>query len=382
MPIEYIGPNNQVIDPNTSEGKRELIQQEALRSVLLYNRGGLDISMGVGKTYIGLQYIKIVQGKVLVVAPKVSIFESWKNDAIKFNLEPLLDTITFSTYLSLNKHNPNDYDIIVLDEAHNVKYSHEEFLNEYQGNILGLTGTPPRFKNSEKGEMMFKYYPIRYTYSVDEAVGNDILNDYRIYVHTLPLSTKNNLPVGKGTKKWMSSEAKQYSWISNQIEVSVGEKQLFINRINRINYLKTFQTKLDFVNYINSKIPANEKCLFFMNTKDQADKFFSSTHHSGNHKTVNKENLEKFSNGEVFRLGAVEQLSEGITIPNLKHIVIIHSYGNEKRASQKIGRALRLNPNEVAKIHVLCYRNTVDEDWVSSALSDFDPEKITWKDYN
>jgi superfamily II DNA or RNA helicase len=382
MPIEYIGPNNQVINPNTSEGKRELIQQEALRSILLYNRGGLDISMGVGKTYIGLQYIKIVQGKVLVVAPKVSIFESWKNDAIKFNLEPLLDTITFSTYLSLNKHNPNDYDIIVLDEAHNVKYSHEEFLSEYQGNILGLTGTPPRFKNSEKGEMMFKYYPIRYTYSVDEAVGNDILNDYRIYVHTLSLSSANNMPVGRGNKKWMSSEFKQYHWISSQIESSVGEKQLFINRINRINYLKGFQTKIKFANYISSKIPTDEKCLFFMNTKEQADNFTDCTHHSGNHKNTNKENLDKFSNGEVFRLAAVEQLSEGITIPNLKHIVILHSYGNEKRASQKIGRALRLNPNEVAKIHVLCYKNTVDEDWVSSALSDFDPEKITWKDYN
>ncbi len=41
---------------------------------------------------------------------------------------------------------------------------------------------------------------------------------------------------------------------------------------------------------------------------------------------------------------------------------------------------LRLNPDDVATIHILCYKNTVDEFWVKSALQDFDQSKIQYKD--
>ena len=88
---------------------REKIQQEALNAVLSCARAGLHVSMGVGKTYIGLQYINKLGGKVLVVAPKLTIFESWKNDAEKFELSHLLNNITFTSYISLIKHNPKDY---------------------------------------------------------------------------------------------------------------------------------------------------------------------------------------------------------------------------------------------------------------------------------
>ncbi len=83
-----------------SQEIREKIQQEALGAVLSCRKAGLHVSMGVGKTYIGLQYIDKIGGKVLVVAPKITIFDSWKNDARKFNLEHLLNNITFTTYIS------------------------------------------------------------------------------------------------------------------------------------------------------------------------------------------------------------------------------------------------------------------------------------------
>ena len=42
------------------------------------------------------------------------------------------------------------------------------------------------------------------------------------------------------------------------------------------------------------------------------------------------------------------------------------------------GRLLRLNPNDKSAIHVLCYRNSIDEEWVKSALEDYDQTKITY----
>jgi hypothetical protein len=56
----------------------------------------------------------------------------------------------------------------------------------------------------------------------------------------------------------------------------------------------------------------------------------------------------------------------------------MHAYGNERKSSQRLARMLRLNPKDTAVIHVLCYKNTVDEKWVASALEDFDQSKINY----
>jgi superfamily II DNA or RNA helicase len=368
-----------------SQEKREEIQQEALDAVLPYRRAGLHISMGVGKTYIGLQYINKFfdkfDNKVLIVAPKVTIFESWKNDAEKFNLQHLLNRIEFVTYISLTKKNPEDYSIVILDEAHTTKYSHDEFLSQFKGRILGLTGTPPRYTYSEKGEMMDQYYPIQYRYTVNEAVDEEILNDYKIFVHRISLDNNNNIPVTSGSKTFYTSESKNYDWLMRQIEEAVNEKQIFMKRIFMLNAMKKFASKMRFAKFISKTVPQNEKCLLFANTTDQADELCEVSHHSKNDKKTNTRNLEMFSSGQATRLSAVEQLSEGITVPNLKHIVIMHSYGNEKKASQKIGRALRLNKDERSTVHVLCYEDTVDEQWVAKALADFDLTKIKWIDW-
>jgi len=113
--------------------------------------------------------------------------------------------------------------------------------------------------------------------------------------------------------------------------------------------------------------------LIFANTIDQAERLCKHSHHS---KKKKSNNLDDFKSGKITRLSAVEQLSEGVTIPDLRHIIIMHSYGNEKKASQKIGRALRLNPIETSKIHILMYENSIDEKWVKRALEEFNPEKI------
>jgi len=60
----------------------------------------------------------------------------------------------------------------------------------------------------------------------------------------------------------------------------------------------------------------------------------------------------------------------------------MHAYGNERKSSQRIGRLLRLNPDEKAIVHILCYKNTVDERWVKEALEDFDQNKIVWRSYD
>jgi superfamily II DNA or RNA helicase len=75
------------------------------------------------------------------------------------------------------------------------------------------------------------------------------------------------------------------------------------------------------------------------------------------------------------------QLNEGVNIPNLKQGIIMHSYGNERKSAQRLGRLLRLNPDEKSVVHILCYEDTVDETWVKKALEQYDESKVKWVKY-
>jgi superfamily II DNA or RNA helicase len=89
-----------------------------------------------------------------------------------------------------------------------------------------------------------------------------------------------------------------------------------------------------------------------------------------------------FKEGKIDKLSTVLQLNEGVNIPNLRQGIIMHAYGNERKAAQRIGRLLRLNPDDKAIVHILCYMDTIDEKWVTEALENFDQTKIVWKDFN
>lgn len=365
--------------------KRDEIQQQALDIALKYKRSGLGISMGVGKTLIGLKYLSHLQEQnmdklnVLVVAPKLSIFDTWKDDAVKFGIDQkVMDQITYTTYLSLHKFNPHNYEIVVLDECHSLLDSHETFLANYNGRILGLTGTPPRYSHTEKGRMVSKYCPILYKYITDDAVDDNILNDYRIIVHKMPLSTDSTIPVVLKNNNFYTSEKKSYDYWTKRIIDADTKKQEQIASVMRMRVMMDFKTKETYAKYLLGEI--EDKCIVFCNTQAQADRVCKHSVHSENPDA--ESNLEMFKQDKIDKLSCVLQLNEGVNIPNLRAGIIMHAYGNERKSSQRIGRLLRLNPNDTAIVHILCYKDTVDERWVAEALRDLDPTKIKYYEVN
>ncbi len=357
---------------------RDVIQKDALSIAMQHKRCGLGISMGVGKTRIAIEHLKrnyhpLIQ--VLVVVPKNTVKQSWIDELNKMKALHLRGHIIFSTYLSLNKQNPNEYDIVYLDECHSLLESHKTFLDEFKGKILGLTGTPPRRKSSEKGRMVQRYCPIKYEFSVDDATESKILNDYQIVVHQLELSDLKTLKKKtKDGRQWYTSEKKDYAYVVQRVVAAQTQKQMQFASIMRMRALMDYSTKETYVKDLLRKVKT--KCIVFANTMQQADRVCKHSYHS---KNPNSEaNLELFSDGRIDKLSCVLQLSEGVTIPGLKQGIIMHAYGNERKTAQRIGRLLRLNPSNTAVCHILCYRNTQDETWVAKALKDFDDNKIKY----
>ena len=359
--------------------KRNEIQEEALNTALRFARAGLGVSMGVGKTLIGLHYLENfwkngTMKRALVVAPKLSIFQSWKDDAIKFDIDKdMMEKLVFTTYLSLSKQHPDDYDIVVLDECHSLLPTHKGFLEPFKGRILGLTGTPPRYANSQKGELVKRYCPMAFMYITDDAVDDGILNDYRIIVHKMGLSKENNFRVQlrKGGE-FYTSEQKNYDYWSERLMFANSKKEEQIASVMRMRAMMSFKSKEVYTRLLLGEI--KDKCIVFCNTQDQADSLCRYSYHSGNPKS--EENLDAFKHNRINQLSCVLQLNEGVNIPNLRAGIIMHAYGNERKSSQRIGRLLRLNPDDTAIVHILCYKSTIDQKWVHEALKDLDPSKI------
>ena len=355
---------------------REEIQKQALDTLIANKRSGIAVSMGVGKTLIGLQHI--VQHyheslSVLVVAPKRSILKSWVDEAEKFNLQYLLAHIKFTTYLSLGKQDLN-YDVVYLDECHNLLDSHDPWLSQYKGGIVGLTGTPPRIAKSEKGQMVAKYCPIKYSYITDEAVEDGILNDYEIIIHLLNLDSSQNYYQKTKKGSFPTSELKNYNYWTQRLMNANGFKEEQILRVMRMKSMMGYPSKERYALRLFNKI--TDKVILFANTQEQADKMCNYSYHSKN--KGSEANLDLFKSGDIDKLSCVLQLSEGVNIPNLKQGIIMHAYGNERKSAQRLGRMLRLNPDEKAVIHILCYDNTVDTTWVQNALEQYDDTKIKW----
>jgi len=304
----------------------------------------------------------------------MSILKEWIQQAEQHKLAYLIPHIDTTTYLSLYKQDI-DYDVVYLDECHSLLYSHDEWLNGYKGKILGLTGTPPKYKASEKGEMVDKYCPIVYKYKTDTAINDKILNDYQIVIHMLNLNKLKTMEMKtKQGKTWYASEYDTYNYWTNRLDAASTKKEQQIMRVMRMKALMGFPSKENLAKKLFES--TSDKVILFANTQEQADNLCTHSYHSNN--SYSEENLIKFKNGEITKLSCVLQLNEGVNIPNLKEGIIMHAYGNERKTAQRLGRLLRLNPNDTSTINILCYANTVDENWVAQALEDFDQSKINY----
>lgn len=363
--------------------KRDEIQKEALNKSLEYNRCTLALSMRTGKTKIGLDRINLELEKnknlkVLIVAPKLSIRQSWKDDAVKFKMKYLLDHITFSTYISLNKQDLN-YDMLILDENHSLLSTHIQYLSKFKGKILGLTGTPPKHTHGNKAKIISAYCPVVYKYITNDAVEDQVLNDYRILVHMIDISDRKNVPIKrKDGRIFYNSEKEIYNYWGNRIRDSNTPRHRQLNSIMRMKAMQGFPSKVEYAKWLLKSI--EDKCIVFTNTQAQAEDISKYSYHSKN--PNNEENLRLFKEGIIQILACVNQISEGITIPGLNTGLIFHFYSDSSaKGAQRFGRLLGLTQDEIATLHILCYKGTVDEDWVSGGLEDLDQSKIRYVNF-
>ena len=356
--------------------KRTEIQTEATNTIIKNKFTGIiDLSPRSGKSKVILDSVKTLKNSnILITAPFDTILDSWKVELNKWGYGD--NDIKLINQRSLNKEDLANYNIIVCDEVHTLSDNQKSLLQPFKNKILGATGSlGDKTKKALRWELGLK--PI-FTYSIEQAIEDGIISNYEIVLHYVDLDNKiSNIPYGTKAKPLIGTELQAYNWFSSQFE-----RMKFLSYNNpglnavKMNYARLRSNVI--YNSINKLSKALElkknssRCLIYTARTEVADKISKSYHSKSE-----DDNLESFALGKIKKLAVVQMVSMGVTIKNLKHVIVHQLQSSEEMSMQKFLRAMNLEDEKIAKIEIIVVKNTQDQSWVDKSISWIPKEKIT-----
>lgn len=368
---------------------KDLVQAKARGLWNKTRKGTLAMATGTGKSKIAIdRAIQLLKEKpaatILLVVPTTRLRDSnWKDEFEKWGAGDAWSRVNRSCYVSINKFDSTHWDLVILDEAHNITLFNATFFaaNNVK-EILGLTATPPR--DQEKIDLLNMFAPICFVYRMDEAVTEGLVAPYKITIYSVPLNRDDKyIQGGTKIKPFMSTEAANYLYLCKRIDAAnfMGDTMKKITRIARMTFLKNLRSKTDAIRTLLASCPQGERMVVFCGSIEQAEEVLpGQTYHSKLKGKTKDDALNAFIAGTISKLSCVSALNEGINITNVDSGVVSSFDSNPKNITQRIGRFVRLRPGHVAQIHILVAQGTIEETWISKALVDFDQNNIVYND--
>lgn len=401
----------------TIDEKKAKVQAEANIAIDANDGFGLiAMATGTGKSKIGVDRIgelvrknNFIYTKVLLVVPTEKLRdEGWRAEMAKWNYEAIWHSnVQRECYASLHNIESEDYDLVILDECHNITPNNAIFFNNnVVRSCIGLTATPPTDPIKIRLLANILKVPIihhssykleivpTYKVSLDEAVEMGLVAPYEVTIVTMPLNNTDKYIVsGKPPKTFLQTEQQKYDYHTRCVNFGMNK----FNIINRMRFIYTLKSKTQAaIKILEHVIPKDKRTLIFCGSKEQAKEvnpywYFSKPSKPKKlelqsqyeqdllgWKTNNSINFEDFANQKINRLSCVASLNEGVNLSNIDIIFIIQLNSNDKDLTQRMGRGLRLRPDYIGKIIILTIENTVDIEWTKKASLKLDDAKIKW----
>lgn len=363
------------------KAKIELQKEAETEHERLNCRSICCLSVGLGKTNVLInrlekRFIKDKNSKILFATAREIYIENFLSELRKFNHEDWIDKIDTCCIASLKNYEKNIYDFICIDEFH--KSSERSYLfieDQYRNNpdieILCLTGTPKKFS--------YPLLPISYSKTIDEAIEENLLNDYSIEIiyhkledihKTINIQTKNT--------NYSQTEELRYKYLINRYNKNrlTSNRKFPFELVQLKQFFKNLQTKENIANNLILTRLKDKKTLIYAGSIEQATNLDLFAYHSKLSKEDRKTNYTNFFNGDITKLVNVEGLRESVSIPNLTDILLLSPDASESAFAQKLGRNLRLTVDQTANFIVLCAKGTIEEEWLNKAISKLDSSKI------
>lgn len=357
------------------------IQSSVVESAVANDYNGfIYAATGFGKTKTVLDILKkyskyYPSPKFLWVVPTSKLRDKGVPDEIsKWNATHL--DIDIICYASLHKLDNKDsiYDIIVLDECHHINENRYNYIKDKSKKYIGITATKP--VEEDRLELLESLGDTIFEYTLDEAVKDNIVDDYEIIVIQMNLDRyKKYIEVGRKDNKFLVSEQKNYDYLDAQFRRSLILKKhnpkntwQFTNAVQkRASALYTYQSKIDAAKELLDILYNDEQRVLIVSQRiEVSNQLCEYRYHS-----EDRNGYEPFIKGEVNRLSACSSLDEGENLPNLDSVFIVSSSSKTRQLVQRCGRSVRKSDKDKARIYILCYSNTQDEKWVDQAVKGF-----------
>lgn len=328
---------------NYSTIKPNKMQKEALKNLqklrLLRETKGLIISAtGTGKTYLAALDVKNYNPKrFLFVAHREQILKksldsfhkvlggdkktnygilsgNTKNTDAKY----LFATVqTLSKAENLNQFKRDEFDYILIDEAHHVGSKIYGKLLDYftPDFLLGMTATPERSDDKNIYELFD--YNVPYEIRLQEALEEEMLvpfhyigvSDYTYNGEVIDDNTNLKYLVSEERVKYVVEQSKYYGYDGDVLHGLV-----FVSRKEEADEIAKLLTKYGYPSQMLSGEDSQEQ-------REQA--------------------IEKLKNGELTYLVTVDIFNEGIDIPFINQVIMMRKTESVIVFVQQLGRGLR-----------------------------------------
>ncbi len=397
-----------------------LVQKKAVDEILEHKHGIIALATGVGKTVVGWELMNQLDcPRTLMLVPLLSLIDQFKaklEERVRPRFLPIgsfssrlkdVQHITISTYQSavLNPYIFDDFDLIILDEAHHL-------LGEKRLDVLlplikqkpyavGQTATPPLRGEIPEADAVLDALPVLIhmdmqeaqewgylaptelsTVDVDFTIGEKMMYNEvsdKIRKATMYLGTSHPRKVGRLLKTGTDTQkiyAKMYF-------KGVSDRAMILSDVDAkpdevLNICRTHEKAK--ILLFTSRVYALKKIVAYLNEHHVPAEYMIA-------ETSRDRRLELLETwGDEFRvLGSVDVIREGMDVPQCSvGIFIAAGYGMREHV-QKVGRVLRPGPGKVAHIYAVYVRNTKEEEIVANLkeivglpVDELPPEESIW----
>jgi len=368
--------------PTGGSSSRWRHQDEAVQVFLAEERGVLDMATGTGKTRTALMILEALINRdvidsVIISTHGTDLLEQWYLEILaaahrlpdppiayrhyggtkecdEFNLDPgkrfLLVSRQFcdKALRDLTTEQASRT-LLIHDEVHGLgsegNRQHMAGLSENIRFRLGLSATPEREYDADGNLFITQHIgPVLMTFGLEEAITRGVLVPFHYYPLRYELADSDRKRIA-AIIKWKNTQEKAGEPISDE---------QFWTQI--ANVYKTSPAKLPvFDKFISNHQKLLKRCIVFTGNMEYGRQVLNIIHRyradihtyfSGEE----AETLRRFAEGELECLVACHRLSEGIDIQSLGTVVLFSSAQARLETIQRLGRCLRLNPDNPGKV--------------------------------
>lgn len=379
---------------------REQAQEEIMN--IRSNAILAELPTSFGKSKIGIDLaLRDNPSSILIVIPRLVLINNWKEEFIKWGLESWLERVQFSTYVGLNKHVEEEWDVVIFDEVQHMSERCREFVStmEIHHSIM-LSATVTRDMKWELGQLFPDFQC--YTVKMKEAIDNEILPDPRVFLIPLELDNTHAVhtviehPKAKIVKECLYKDRWQYlKDKSTQVHIKCTELQYVIELGSKIEfwkkqYMRTrnegVKTKwlflagqrLKFLSQLKNPIILSlleklksERVLTFCSSIEQTEILGENCINSKNKESSMV--LDMFNHKKLDHITACNMLNEGLNLTDCRVGLYANLNSSDIIIKQRLGRILR---HKDPIIIIPYFSGTREEELVEKMLEDYNPELV------